>query len=692
MKLFSALLFILFFQCGFAATYYISPKGNDNTGSGSLTNPWQSLAKATSLVTTPGDIIHVLQGTYTEAIRSVLVAGVSIEGDGPASVIQSTLTQEFVAIIIAGSPEGTNGNQHISNIKLDGNNRTTSWAIEIRGRSNVSIHDCIIVDFEDRGIVWTARNDNKDAAPEIYATGNTFFNNTVTNCAKYDGYGRGCLNIGGQEGMLIYKNNITQTGREIGKNGWPVKYHNGGYLKGCRIYNNIITKQPYDGITWDFAIELFNESGLEIYDNTIQGSIDLNYQKKENYPYSAWIHNNVISQHVLNKHVEAGIILEFSTEAVIIENNRLKNIGTQVFFTPREGDLINNVTIKNNTCENIGVADKSHKGFAIRIGSDDGDGYFITNLFVTNNVFTASDTQKPYWGFGILGALKANNIQIRNNTIKNFSAGYIVANPASVIDTMVVENNILSNNGFANKPAFNNGQPQYYFAKNNSSANPSIFSLINIKMNIIRPFYYAAKNMSLLEFIAVFAAIISLWFSRKENIYAYPIGLISVIISIFLNLEQDVPGQAVIGFYFIVTGIYGWLLWSKRDRRKHRIVRVTASSNNERLLQLTFFIAVFLLAFFCLTYLKTQFAVGNIPWADAFVTAASFTAMWLMVKKKTESWYWWIAASIVSIPLYFVKHFIFISVNNGLVLIMAIAGLYGWKKKSAVKRKSSFNS
>ena len=167
MKLFSALLLILFFQSGFATTYYISPKGSDVIGSGSLTNPWQSLSKATSTVTTPGDIIHVLQGTYIETVRSVLATGVSIEGDGPASVIQSTLTQEFAAIIMAVSPEGTNGNQHISHIKLDGNNRTTSWAIEIRGRSNVSIHDCIIVDFEDRGVVWTARNDNKESASNV---------------------------------------------------------------------------------------------------------------------------------------------------------------------------------------------------------------------------------------------------------------------------------------------------------------------------------------------------------------------------------------------------------------------------------------------------------------------------------------------------------------------------------------------
>jgi nicotinamide mononucleotide transporter len=198
--------------------------------------------------------------------------------------------------------------------------------------------------------------------------------------------------------------------------------------------------------------------------------------------------------------------------------------------------------------------------------------------------------------------------------------------------------------------------------------------------------------MSLLEFIAVFAFLISLWFCRKENIYAYPMGLISIIINIFLSIEQDLLGQAGIYFYFIAMGIYGWTLWLKRDRRKHRIVRITSSSKKEWFLQFAIFSVAFLIIFCCLTYFNKEFAVGIIPLADAFVTAAAFTGMWLMVKKKTESWYWWIAASIVSIPLYFVKHFIFISVNNGLVLIMAIAGLYGWKKRSAVKRKSSFNS
>jgi hypothetical protein len=231
MKFIISLLLLLFVQSSYATTYYISPAGNDASGTGSIGNPWKSLYKATSVANTVGDIIHVTAGNYLETVRCNLALGVSIEGEGAdVSIIRSTLNAQFVAIIIAISPEGTNGNQHISNIRLDGNKRTTSWAIEIRGRSNFSIHDCIIQDFEESGVYFGGRADNETEPPAVYATGNSFYNNTVINCARYDGFGRGCLLIGGQDGMLIYNNSISQTGRARGTNGWPIKACNNGFL------------------------------------------------------------------------------------------------------------------------------------------------------------------------------------------------------------------------------------------------------------------------------------------------------------------------------------------------------------------------------------------------------------------------------------------------------------------------------
>ena len=72
---------------------------------------------------------------------------------------------------------------------------------------------------------------------------------------------------------------------------------------------------------------------------------------------------------------------------------------------------------------------------------------------------------------------------------------------------------------------------------------------------------------------------------------------------------------------------------------------------------------------------------GAIPWADALASASAFTGMWLMTKKKTESWIWWIITNITSIPLYFVKGYVFTSVYYVILFFLAIAGLSEWKKK-----------
>ena len=92
--------------------------------------------------------------------------------------------------------------------------------------------------------------------------------------------------------------------------------------------------------------------------------------------------------------------------------------------------------------------------------------------------------------------------------------------------------------------------------------------------------------------------------------------------------------------------------------------------------------------YFSLTYLKQSFAPGAIPWADAFASATAFTGMWLMAKKKVESWYWWIATNIASIPLYFVKHFVFTSVYYLVLLVMAVFGLLEWIKRASQENKN----
>jgi nicotinamide mononucleotide transporter len=199
---------------------------------------------------------------------------------------------------------------------------------------------------------------------------------------------------------------------------------------------------------------------------------------------------------------------------------------------------------------------------------------------------------------------------------------------------------------------------------------------------IWQQFVEGMQNTSWYEYVAVFAGIASVWFSRIENILVYPVGLVNTIIYIWISIEGHLLGEASVNFYYTVMSIYGWILWAKRDKHHHHVVVIKRSTPNEWLQQILFFAAFYIAIFSSLTYLKSKFASGAIPWADAFASATAYTGMWLMAKKKVESWYWWIATNIASIPLYFVKHYVFTSVYYFILLIMAIFGLLEWLKRA----------
>lgn len=204
----------------------------------------------------------------------------------------------------------------------------------------------------------------------------------------------------------------------------------------------------------------------------------------------------------------------------------------------------------------------------------------------------------------------------------------------------------------------------------------------------IRQFYDGLLQTTWLEFIAVIAGIGSVWFSKKENILVYPVGLINTIVYTYLSIKASLFGEASVNLYYTIMSIYGWVLWSKRNQQAEHIVVITKSNSREWVQQILFFLFFYSSILLALTYLKKDFAPGAIPVADAFASATAFTGMWLMAKKKVESWWWWILTNISSIPLYFIKGYVFTSVYYFVLLIMAFGGLAEWThraKPAAVK-------
>ena len=67
-------------------------------------------------------------------------------------------------------------------------------------------------------------------------------------------------------------------------------------------------------------------------------------------------------------------------------------------------------------------------------------------------------------------------------------------------------------------------------------------------------------------------------------------------------------------------------------------------------------------------------------YVDTITTAIFFVAMWLMAKRKVESWIFWIIGDIITVPLYFYKGLTISSIQYLIFTVLAILGYLSWKK------------
>ena len=201
--------------------------------------------------------------------------------------------------------------------------------------------------------------------------------------------------------------------------------------------------------------------------------------------------------------------------------------------------------------------------------------------------------------------------------------------------------------------------------------------------SILESIYNGLVQTTRIEAIAVISGIVSVWYSRKENILVFPTGLLNTTIYIYLSFKGHLLGEASVNLYYTIMSLYGWYLWTRKNQTNQEfILQITNSNTKERIQQFLFFAGVYAIIYFALVYVKQSFAPEAIPWADALASASAYTAMWLMAKKKVESWFWWVLTNIASIPLYFIKGYTFTSVQFIVLLILAIAGWIEWSRKA----------
>ncbi len=192
----------------------------------------------------------------------------------------------------------------------------------------------------------------------------------------------------------------------------------------------------------------------------------------------------------------------------------------------------------------------------------------------------------------------------------------------------------------------------------------------------LQPYREASLLDIWLEIIAVVFGVVGVWFGKKEHILVYPLGIISTAIFIYICFKFELYGDFIINIYYTLMSLYGWFMWSTRIDGSNLTITRCSSSDLYKALGIFLVSAAFIVG----VYLYFNRFDRYTDYFDTLTTGLCFAAMWLMAHKKIEHWLLWIAANIISIPLYFYKGLGFTGLQFTVLLIIAILGYQQWKK------------
>ncbi|MDA9319150.1 nicotinamide riboside transporter PnuC [Flavobacteriaceae bacterium] len=186
---------------------------------------------------------------------------------------------------------------------------------------------------------------------------------------------------------------------------------------------------------------------------------------------------------------------------------------------------------------------------------------------------------------------------------------------------------------------------------------------------------YQTKDI-VLEIIAVVFGLLSVWYSKNNNILVFPTGMISTAIFIYLLYKWVLLGDMMINAYYFLMSIYGWFIWTRKENNS--VTPISRVTNNEKKIGIIIFLSSLVFVYLIYVYFDKWGTITS--YVDNITTAIFFVGMWLMAKRKIENWIFWIIADIISIPLYFYKGLTFTSLQYLIFTFIAIAGYYSWKK------------
>lgn len=180
------------------------------------------------------------------------------------------------------------------------------------------------------------------------------------------------------------------------------------------------------------------------------------------------------------------------------------------------------------------------------------------------------------------------------------------------------------------------------------------------------------------ETIAALLGLIAIVLQIKQNAWYWIVSIVMVSMYVYIYITAKLYADMSLQFYYLGVSFYGWYLWffGKEENSSKISINVSKASLKLRsvmaLLSILFFILIALILI--------NFTNSDVPFLDAFTTALSFIATWMLARKLIENWLIWIVVDVVSTGIYIYKELYPTAILFAILSVLAVVGYKEWKK------------
>jgi nicotinamide mononucleotide transporter len=179
------------------------------------------------------------------------------------------------------------------------------------------------------------------------------------------------------------------------------------------------------------------------------------------------------------------------------------------------------------------------------------------------------------------------------------------------------------------------------------------------------------------EIVAAALGLIGIGLQIKQNPWYWLTAILMALLYIYVFFVAGFYADMSFNFYYLFVSVYGWMHWVRtREKLEPGKLETTKLSVSQWVKWLSLSSIFFVIIYLILRYLTDS----EVPVGDAFTTALSITATWLLARKVLENWLFWIVVDAASTFLYIYKEMYPSVVLFSVLTILAVFGYFKWRK------------